>query len=114
MTDTQKQVQLRALVTEGQTEDMTRREKARRHQLRAAQARLLMSARPEDCARVSQLLGGDLLMAAHTLLDHDCDVAKCCKWLNKALERLGREMHEQAKQRTPVDTGALRQSTRTR
>ena len=89
--------------------------KAKRdHRLRAVQARLLLSARPQDVARVSKLLGGDDMMAAHTLLDDDCDVDHCCRRLHKALERLGRMMHEQAKRRTPVDTGTLRASTRTR
>ena len=88
--------------------------KAKRdHRLRAVQARLLLSARPQDVAQVSKLLGGDDMMAAHTLLDDHCDVDACCKRLHKALERLGRMMHEQAKRRVPVSTGTLRRSGRT-
>lgn len=92
---------------------MTRREMARRRRLRAVQARLLVASRPEDCARVSQLLGGDMLMAAYQLLDHDCDVEACCAWLEAAIARLASEMLADAKKRTPVDTDALRDSART-
>lgn len=92
---------------------MTRKEMARRRKLRAVQARLLVASHPEDCARVSQLLGGNMLMAAYTLLDHDCDVDKCCAHLEKQLAKLASDMFRDAKQRTPVDTGTLRQSART-
>lgn len=88
------------------------REMARRHKLRAVQARLLLAAHPEDCARVSQLLGGDLLMAAYTLLDSGCDVEKCCAHLEKLMMKLASDMFKDAKARVPVDTGVLRQSTR--
>lgn len=79
------------------------------HRLRAVQARLLLAARPADCARVSQLLGGDLTMAAYTLLDDGGDVDRCCKRLEEAIGRLARDLFGEAKRRTPVDTGLLRQ-----
>lgn len=86
---------------------MTRREKAEQRRIRAVQARLLLAARPEDCARVSQLLGGSQLMAAYQLLDHGGDIKECIKWLEDAIARLANQMLYEAKQITPVDTGAL-------
>lgn len=89
---------------------MTPREMARRRRVRAVQARLLMASRPEDVARVAQLLGGHSMLAAYTLLDDNGDVDACCKRLDAALSKLAADMMRDAKQHRPVDTSELRHS----
>lgn len=70
--------------------------------------RVLTAARPAEVARVAQMLGGDTEMAAYFIVKDGGDVEATVKKLETALEHLAAKLFEETKQRTPIDTGELR------
>ena len=79
-------------------------------QWRIVKARLLLSTHHPDVDRVCTIIGDDREMAAHMLAGEDDGTDALCARLEAGLAKLAKELFMGAKERTPVDTGALKQS----